>query len=60
MAPWPGRTPGEMNHPLTRSRRLRELILEQLRETVEAESDVEEESWGLFGFLHPFPRIHTT
>jgi len=47
-----GRTPGEVKHLLTRSRRrLRELILEQLRETVEAESDVETELRDLFGFL---------
>ncbi|HZL72706.1 MAG TPA: hypothetical protein VFC86_09615 [Planctomycetota bacterium] len=48
-----GRTPGDVKHLLTRSRRrLRELILEQLRETVENESDVEEELRDLFGFLH--------
>ena len=48
-----GRTPGEVKHLLTRSRRrLRELILEQLRETVETESDVEAELRDLFGFLH--------
>ena len=48
-----GHTPGEVKHLLTRSRRrLRELILEQLRDTVENESDVEAELRDLFGFLH--------
>ena len=48
-----GHTPGEVKHLLTRSRRrLRELILEQLRDTVENESDVESELRDLFGFLH--------
>ena len=47
-----GRTPGEVKHLLTRSRqRLRELILDQLRETVETEADVQEEVRELFGFL---------
>ena len=48
-----GRTPGDVKHLLTRSRRrLRELILEQLRDTVETEAEVEEELHDLFGFLH--------
>ena len=48
-----GRAPGEVKHLLTRSRRrLRELILEQLRDTVETEAEVEEELRDLFGFLH--------
>ena len=48
-----GRSPGDVKHLLTRSRRrLRELILDQLRETVESESDVEGELRDLFGFLH--------
>lgn len=48
-----GHTPGEVKHLLTRSRRrLRELILEQLRDTVETEAEVEEELHDLFGFLH--------
>lgn len=47
-----GRSPGEMKHLLTRSRRrLKELILDQLRETVETEADVEDELRDLFGFL---------
>ena len=46
-----GRTPGEVKHLLTRSRRrLKELILDQLRETVETEADVEDELQDLFGF----------
>jgi RNA polymerase sigma-70 factor (ECF subfamily) len=48
-----GRAPGDVKHLLTRSRRrLRELILDQLRDTVETESEVEEELRDLFGFLH--------
>ena len=48
-----GRTPGDVKHLLTRARRrLRELILEQLRDTVETEAEVEEELHDLFGFLH--------
>lgn len=48
-----GRSPGDVKHLLTRSRRrLRELILEELRDTVETESEVEAELRDLFGFLH--------
>ena len=48
-----GRTPNDVKHLLTRSRRrLRELILDQLRDTVETEAEVEEELRDLFGFLH--------
>jgi DNA-directed RNA polymerase specialized sigma24 family protein len=48
-----GRSPGDVKHLLSRSRRrLRELILDQLRDTVETEAEVEEELRDLFGFLH--------
>jgi RNA polymerase sigma-70 factor (ECF subfamily) len=48
-----GRTPGDVKHLLARARRrLRELIVEQLRDTVETEAEVEEELHDLFGFLH--------
>lgn len=47
------RTTGDVKHLLTRARRrLRDLILEQLRETVETEADLEQELSDLFGFLH--------